>query len=121
MEINKKIEHHTQQRYLITYANKGKGKLQTPAVTPKRIQPPTWKKARVESPTNPSYYYTPGSAINIISTGTSTSNVTTAFRRFSFQSKQRKEELLGPYGITITLWKLSEEEKQEEEEEESED
>ncbi|KAG9303818.1 hypothetical protein G9A89_018715 [Geosiphon pyriformis] len=31
MEINKEIEHHTQQRYLITYASKGKEKLQTPA------------------------------------------------------------------------------------------
>ncbi|KAG9297198.1 hypothetical protein G9A89_019479 [Geosiphon pyriformis] len=41
MEINKEIEHHTQQRYSITYMSKGKGKLQTPAVTPKRIQPST--------------------------------------------------------------------------------
>ncbi|KAG9305855.1 hypothetical protein G9A89_006266 [Geosiphon pyriformis] len=41
MEINKEIEHHTQQKYLITYVSKGKKKLQTPAVTPKKIQPPT--------------------------------------------------------------------------------
>ncbi|KAG9292585.1 hypothetical protein G9A89_006956 [Geosiphon pyriformis] len=60
MEINKEIEHHTQQRYLITYVSKDKEKLQTPAVTPKRIQPPTWKKTRVESPTNLSYHYTSG-------------------------------------------------------------
>ncbi|KAG9301115.1 hypothetical protein G9A89_012498 [Geosiphon pyriformis] len=40
-EINKEIEHHTQQRYPITYASKGKGKLQTSVITPKRIQPPT--------------------------------------------------------------------------------
>ncbi|KAG9291014.1 hypothetical protein G9A89_012886 [Geosiphon pyriformis] len=57
-EINKEIEHHTQQKYPITYASKGKGKLQTSAVTPKKIQPLTWKKTRVELPTAPSYYYT---------------------------------------------------------------
>ncbi|KAG9303677.1 hypothetical protein G9A89_018574 [Geosiphon pyriformis] len=34
-------------------------RLQT-AVTPKQIQPPTWKKTRVELPANPSYHYTPG-------------------------------------------------------------
>ncbi|KAG9304607.1 hypothetical protein G9A89_020171 [Geosiphon pyriformis] len=79
MEINKKIEHHTQQKYPITYASKDKGKLQTPAVTPKRIQPSTWKKTRVESSTNPLYHYTPGSAINITSTGAATSNMTSAF------------------------------------------
>ncbi|KAG9303472.1 hypothetical protein G9A89_013799 [Geosiphon pyriformis] len=80
-EINKEIEHHTQQRYPITYSSKGKGKLQTPAVTFQQIQPPTWKKHRVESPTNPSYNYTIGSTIHITSP-----NV-----------KQRKTELLGPY------------------------
>ncbi|KAG9306861.1 hypothetical protein G9A89_005762 [Geosiphon pyriformis] len=64
-EINKEIEHYTQQRYPIIYSSKGKGKLQTPAVTPQWIQPPTWKKHRVESPTNPSYHYTPGSTIHI--------------------------------------------------------
>ncbi|KAG9289058.1 hypothetical protein G9A89_015607 [Geosiphon pyriformis] len=84
-EINKEIKHHTQQRYLITYASKDKKKLQTPAVTPRKIQLPTWKKTRVESPTNLSYHYTPGSTINILSTGTSTSNTTSAFGRFSFQ------------------------------------
>ncbi|KAG9286842.1 hypothetical protein G9A89_012392 [Geosiphon pyriformis] len=78
-EINKEIEHHTQQRYPITYASKGKGKLQTPAVTPKKIQLPTWKKTRVESSTNLSYHYTLRSAINILSTGASTSNATSAF------------------------------------------
>ncbi|KAG9288777.1 hypothetical protein G9A89_023074 [Geosiphon pyriformis] len=67
-EINKEIEHYTQQKYPITYTSKDKEKLQTPAVTPKQIQPPTWKKTRVESPTNPSYHYTPGSTINITST-----------------------------------------------------
>ncbi|KAG9287769.1 hypothetical protein G9A89_017364 [Geosiphon pyriformis] len=55
-EINKEIEHHTQQRYLITYTSKDKEKLQTPA------------KTRVESLSNPSYHYTPKSAINISST-----------------------------------------------------
>ncbi|KAG9291783.1 hypothetical protein G9A89_012068 [Geosiphon pyriformis] len=98
MEINKKIEHYTQQRYLITYASKGKRKLQTPAVTPRKIQPPTWKKNRIESPSNPFYYYTPESAINILSTDTFPSTVTSAFGQFPFQSRQRKTELLGPYG-----------------------
>ncbi|KAG9286221.1 hypothetical protein G9A89_014207 [Geosiphon pyriformis] len=105
-EINKKIEHHTQQRYPITYASKGKGKLQTPTVTPKKIQLPTWKKTKVESPTNSSYYYTFRSAINILSTGASTSNVTSAFGQFSFQSKQRKTELLRPYGEYFEEFKL---------------
>ncbi|KAG9291762.1 hypothetical protein G9A89_012047 [Geosiphon pyriformis] len=78
-EINKEIEHHTQQRYLITYASKGKGKLQTPAVTPRKIQLPAWKKNRVESPSNSSYYYTPGSAINISLTDAFPSTVTSVF------------------------------------------
>ncbi|KAG9297767.1 hypothetical protein G9A89_011282 [Geosiphon pyriformis] len=97
-EINKEIEYHIQQRYPITYASKGKEKLQTPAVTPQKIQLPTWKKTRVELPTNLSYYYILGSAINILSTGASTSNATSTFGQFLFQSKQRKEHLLGPYG-----------------------
>ncbi|KAG9292785.1 hypothetical protein G9A89_006346 [Geosiphon pyriformis] len=98
IEINKKIEHYTQQRYPITYASKGKGKLQTPAVIPRKIQPPAWKKNRVESPSNPSYHYTLGSAINISSTDAFPSTVTSAFGQFSFQNRQRKAELLGPYG-----------------------
>ncbi|KAG9306528.1 hypothetical protein G9A89_004725 [Geosiphon pyriformis] len=65
-KINKKIEHYTQQRYPITYANKDKRKLQTPVITPQRIQPPIWKKTRIESTTNSSYHYTPGSIINIL-------------------------------------------------------
>ncbi|KAG9295429.1 hypothetical protein G9A89_013458 [Geosiphon pyriformis] len=64
-EINQIIERYTQQQFPITYVDKGKRRLQTPAVTPKQIQPSTWKKTRVELPTNPSYYYTPESAINI--------------------------------------------------------
>ncbi|KAG9288249.1 hypothetical protein G9A89_021280 [Geosiphon pyriformis] len=79
MEINKEIEHHTQQKYPITYASKGKRKLQIPTVTSKRIQPPTWKKTRVESLINLSYYYIPRSTINITSTGVTTSNITSAF------------------------------------------
>ncbi|KAG9302860.1 hypothetical protein G9A89_022276 [Geosiphon pyriformis] len=67
-KINKKIKYHTQQRYPITYTSKGKEKLQTPTVIPQRIQPPTWKKTKVESPTNSLYYYTSESAINISST-----------------------------------------------------
>ncbi|KAG9296950.1 hypothetical protein G9A89_003664 [Geosiphon pyriformis] len=96
-KINKEIELHTQQRYPITYASKSKRKLQTPAVTPKKIQPPTWKKTRVESPIAPSYYYTLRSAINITSASTSTSNTILKFGQFPFQSKQRKTNLLRPY------------------------
>ncbi|KAG9305327.1 hypothetical protein G9A89_007822 [Geosiphon pyriformis] len=70
IRINKKIEHHTQQRYPITYASKGKRKLQIPTVILRKIQPPAWKKNKVESLSNPSYHYTPGSAINISSTNT---------------------------------------------------
>ncbi|KAG9303083.1 hypothetical protein G9A89_005041 [Geosiphon pyriformis] len=85
-EINKEIKHHTQQRYLITYTSKGKKKLQTPA-----------KKTKVESPNNPSYHYTPGSAINISSIDMFALNATSTLRRFPFQSKQKKEDLLRPY------------------------
>ncbi|KAG9301279.1 hypothetical protein G9A89_012662 [Geosiphon pyriformis] len=66
-KINQTIERYTQQQFLITYADKGKERLQTPAITPKQIQPLTWKKTRVELPTNPSYHYTPRSTINISS------------------------------------------------------
>ncbi|KAG9301371.1 hypothetical protein G9A89_018043 [Geosiphon pyriformis] len=138
-EINKEIKHHTQQRYLITYTNKGKGKLQTPAVTPKKIQPPTWKKTRVESPTASSYHYTLGSAINITSASMSISNAISTFGQFPFQSKQRKTDLLESYSEyferfksrlptpsgsqslplqpdfgTATLWELFEEKEEEE-------
>ncbi|KAG9299625.1 hypothetical protein G9A89_020796 [Geosiphon pyriformis] len=102
--INKEIEHHTQQRYPITYTSKGKGKLQTPAVTPRKIQPPAWKKNRVESPSNPSYHYTPGSAINISSTDMFPSTVTSPFGQFSFQN----------FGISDP-WEAAESEKEEEE------
>ncbi|KAG9294004.1 hypothetical protein G9A89_019342 [Geosiphon pyriformis] len=90
----------------VGYSNdyKSKGRVQTPTVTPKEIQPPTWKKTRVELPTNPSYHYTFGSAINISSTGMSTSNVTSTFERLQFQSKQKKAELLGIYAITANNW-----------------
>ncbi|KAG9296320.1 hypothetical protein G9A89_014912 [Geosiphon pyriformis] len=97
-EINKEIEYYTQQRYPITYASKDKRKLQTPAVTSQRIQPHMWKKTKVESPINPSYHYTPESTINITSTGASTATMTSAFGKFPFQSKQKKEDLLRPYG-----------------------
>ncbi|KAG9286728.1 hypothetical protein G9A89_012278 [Geosiphon pyriformis] len=99
-EINKEIEHHTQQRYPITYVSKGKGKLQTPA-----------KKNRVESPGNPSYHYTPGSAINISLTDAFSSTATSVFGQFPFQNRQRKTELISD------LWKAAESEKEEEESE----
>ncbi|KAG9301343.1 hypothetical protein G9A89_018015 [Geosiphon pyriformis] len=97
-EINKEIEYHTQQRYPITYASKDKKKLQTPAVTLQKIQPPAWKKNRIESPSNSSYHYISGSAINISLTDVFPSTVTSAFGQFPFQSRQKKTELLGPYG-----------------------
>ncbi|KAG9304214.1 hypothetical protein G9A89_019776 [Geosiphon pyriformis] len=84
-EINKEIEHHIQQRYPITYASKDKEKLQTLMVTPKKIQPPTWKKTRVESPIVPSYHYTLESAINITLASASTLNAISTFRQFPFQ------------------------------------
>ncbi|KAG9283970.1 hypothetical protein G9A89_005477 [Geosiphon pyriformis] len=37
-EINREIEKYTKQRFPITFADKGKGRLQTPAETPKQIQ-----------------------------------------------------------------------------------
>ncbi|KAG9307321.1 hypothetical protein G9A89_017149 [Geosiphon pyriformis] len=102
-KINKEIEHYIQQRYPITYTSKGKGKLQTPTVTPRKIQLLIWKKTRVESPTNLSYHYTPRSVINILSTGISTSNATSTFGQFPFQN----------FGTT-TPWELSEEEEKKE-------
>ncbi|KAG9288189.1 hypothetical protein G9A89_020495 [Geosiphon pyriformis] len=40
-EINQIIERYTQQQFPITYTDKDKGRLQTPAVMPKEIQLPT--------------------------------------------------------------------------------
>ncbi|KAG9295857.1 hypothetical protein G9A89_006596 [Geosiphon pyriformis] len=37
-EINREIEKYTKQKFPITFADKGKGRLQTPAGTPKQIQ-----------------------------------------------------------------------------------
>ncbi|KAG9287854.1 hypothetical protein G9A89_017449 [Geosiphon pyriformis] len=98
-EINQTIERYMQQQFSITYTDKSKGRIQTPAVILKKIQLSSWKKHRVELPTTSSYYYTPGSAINISLVDVSTSNVTSTFRRFQFQSKQQKEDLLGLYGV----------------------
>ncbi|KAG9286761.1 hypothetical protein G9A89_012311 [Geosiphon pyriformis] len=96
-EINQTIERYTQQQFPITYADKGKGRIQIPAPIPKRIQLPSWKKHRVELPTTPLYHYTPGSAINILLVDVSTSNITLTIGKFQFQSKQWKKDLLGPY------------------------
>ncbi|KAG9296609.1 hypothetical protein G9A89_015201 [Geosiphon pyriformis] len=90
------------------------------------------KKHRIELPTNPSYYYTPGSAINIALAGMSTSNAISTFEQFPFQSKQKKEDLLGPYGAYFKGFKSkspmpsrkptkSEKEQEKEEEKKSED
>ncbi|KAG9299859.1 hypothetical protein G9A89_003403 [Geosiphon pyriformis] len=59
-EINRKIEKYTKQRFPITFADKGKGRLQTPVETPKQIQLSTWKKQRFNSSVNPSYHHTLG-------------------------------------------------------------
>ncbi|KAG9295153.1 hypothetical protein G9A89_006134 [Geosiphon pyriformis] len=117
-EINKEIEHHTQQRYPITYTSKGKEKLQTPAVIPRKLQPPAWKKNRVEFPSNPFYHYTPGSAINISSTDMFSSTATSTFGRFSFQ-RLRSPPLPPDFGISDP-WKAAESEKEEEESEDQE-
>ncbi|KAG9286997.1 hypothetical protein G9A89_022961 [Geosiphon pyriformis] len=82
-------------RFPITFVNKGKGRLQTPAETPKQIQLLTWKKQRFDSPANSSYYHTPGSTINIINTVTT--STTMPLNRILFQSKQKKTELLETY------------------------
>ncbi|KAG9290574.1 hypothetical protein G9A89_020944 [Geosiphon pyriformis] len=94
-------------------ANKDKGRIQIPAAIPKRIQLPSWKKHRIKSPTAPSYHYTSGSTINISLVDVFTSNATSTFERFQFQSKQQKEDLLGPYNFrTATPWELLEEEEE---------
>ncbi|KAG9293964.1 hypothetical protein G9A89_019302 [Geosiphon pyriformis] len=98
-EINQTIERYVQQQFPITYTDKDKGRLQIPAVMPKGIQLPIWKKQRIESPPYSSYYHTSGSTINITSAGTFTPNATSTFGQFLFQSKQKKVELLGPYEI----------------------
>ncbi|KAG9299907.1 hypothetical protein G9A89_009634 [Geosiphon pyriformis] len=111
-EINQIIKRYMQQQFPITYADKDKGKIQTPTATPKEIQLPSWKKHRMESPTARSYHYIPESAINISSADMSTSNAISTFGRFQFQSKQWKEDLLGPYRVATTPWELSEEEEE---------
>ncbi|KAG9290385.1 hypothetical protein G9A89_007116 [Geosiphon pyriformis] len=67
---------------------------------PKEIQLLTWKKTRIELPTNPSYHYISGSAINISAIGTSTSTMTSTFGRFPFQNKQKKKIFLESYSTT---------------------
>ncbi|KAG9289715.1 hypothetical protein G9A89_014450 [Geosiphon pyriformis] len=111
-EINQEIKKYTKQRFLITFANKGKGRLKTPARTPKQIQLPTWKKQRFDSPTNPSYHYTPGSTINIINTATT--SMTMPLNQIPFQSKQKKAELLGTYNFgAVSLWEITNSEEEE--------
>ncbi|KAG9306910.1 hypothetical protein G9A89_000778 [Geosiphon pyriformis] len=78
-------------------ANKGKEKLQTPAVIPRRIQLLMWKKQKIESLLYLSYYHTLRSTINITLTNTSTSTMTLTFGQLPFQSKQKKAELLETY------------------------
>ncbi|KAG9286112.1 hypothetical protein G9A89_010126 [Geosiphon pyriformis] len=91
-EINQTIEKYTQQQFPITYTDKGKGKLQTPAVILKEIQLPTWKKQRIESSPYLLYHHTPGSTINILLAGASTPNATLTFEQIPFQSKQKKKQ-----------------------------
>ncbi|KAG9288460.1 hypothetical protein G9A89_015666 [Geosiphon pyriformis] len=105
IEINKKIEYYIQQRYPITYTNKGKGKLQTSAVTFQRIQLSTWKKTRLELLTNSLYHYTLGSIINISSASVFISNTKTLLAWIPFQSKQSKADLLRTY---TNSWEITE-------------
>ncbi|KAG9293604.1 hypothetical protein G9A89_005607 [Geosiphon pyriformis] len=141
-EINKEIERYTQRTFSITYQDKDKGKLQTPAVTSKGIQIPNWKKQRIESLLYPLYHHTSRSTINITSADASTSTKTPLVR-ITFQSKQKKNKLLGAYGDyfeefksrsptpsefrslphqpdfgIISLWKITESEKNEDEDQE---
>ncbi|KAG9297976.1 hypothetical protein G9A89_018804 [Geosiphon pyriformis] len=83
-KINQIIERYTQQQFSITYTDKGKGRLQIPVVMPKEIQLPTWKKTRIELPTNLSYHYTLGSTINITLTDVFTLTMTSIFGQFPF-------------------------------------
>ncbi|KAG9285171.1 hypothetical protein G9A89_004386 [Geosiphon pyriformis] len=83
-EINQEIERYTQKTFPITYQDKGKEKLQTPAVTPKGIQISNWKKQRIESPIYSLYHHTPESTINIVSADASTSTKT-LLARIAFQ------------------------------------
>ncbi|KAG9288451.1 hypothetical protein G9A89_015657 [Geosiphon pyriformis] len=95
-KINQEIERYTQKTFPITYQNKGKGKLQTPAITPKEIQIPNWKKQRIEFLIYSLYHHTPESTINITLADASTSTKT-PLARITFQSKQKKNELLEAY------------------------
>ncbi|KAG9291462.1 hypothetical protein G9A89_021881 [Geosiphon pyriformis] len=90
-KINQEIKRYTQQQFPITYADKSKKKLQTPAVTPREIQLPMWKKQKIKFPLYPLYYHTPSSIINITSTDMSTSNTTSIFGQLPFQNKQKKQ------------------------------
>ncbi|KAG9284540.1 hypothetical protein G9A89_014144 [Geosiphon pyriformis] len=99
-EINREIEKYTKQKFSITFADKGKGRLQTPAGTPKQIQLLTWKKQRFDSPANPSYYYTLRSTINIINTATT--STTTSLNRILFQN----------FG-TISSWEITDSKEEE--------
>ncbi|KAG9294570.1 hypothetical protein G9A89_008049 [Geosiphon pyriformis] len=65
--------------------------LQIPAVTPKEIQLPTWKKTKIESPTNPSYHYTLGSTINITSTDFGTASPWEIMESEEKQEKEKEE------------------------------
>ncbi|KAG9307074.1 hypothetical protein G9A89_016902 [Geosiphon pyriformis] len=113
----------TKETFYNELIQNSKRKLQTPAVTLQHIQPLTWKKHKIELPTNPSYYYIFGSTINITAVDMSILNMTSTFGRFSFQSKQRKKNLLGPYNFgTASPWEVTESEgEQKEKKEESED
>ncbi|KAG9290619.1 hypothetical protein G9A89_011582 [Geosiphon pyriformis] len=51
-----------------------------------------YKHQQIELPTNPSYHYTPGSTINITSTGMSTLNTTFTYGCFLFQKVTDLEE-----------------------------
>ncbi|KAG9295356.1 hypothetical protein G9A89_013385 [Geosiphon pyriformis] len=108
-EINREIEKYTKQKFSITFADKDKGRLQTPIGTPKQIQLPTWKKQRFDSPANLSYYHIPGNIINIINTVIT--SATTLLNRILFQRIQLPP--LQPDFGAVSPWKITDFEKEE--------
>ncbi|KAG9307342.1 hypothetical protein G9A89_017171 [Geosiphon pyriformis] len=83
-KINKKIKRYTKQRFLITFADKGKRKFNLSA--------------------NLLYYHIFRSTINI--TNATKASVITLLNRIPFQSKQKKTELLETYSDYFEKFKL---------------
>ncbi|KAG9300773.1 hypothetical protein G9A89_023571 [Geosiphon pyriformis] len=120
-KINQEIKRYTQKTFPITYQDKGKEKLQTPAVIPKGIQIPNWKKQRIESLIYPSYHHTPGSIINIASADASTRAYSDYFEEFKLRSPTPSGFQSPPYQPdfrTVSPWEITESEEEEDENQE---